>query len=155
MATWLFRGNPKDFDLNAYLQVHRDIRWYIHQQLLIPEMHLGDPVYIWRSDGGSPGTGGIVAHGILSGPAVVRPDSNFVTWLRKKPDVSVPTVLIRLDDVRLTPRSGCLLRSEILQDAILRNLHAIGMPSVTNYKLSAVEDARLAQVWEARRLRDL
>ncbi|MBA4365844.1 MAG: hypothetical protein C0398_07610 [Coprothermobacter sp.] len=155
MATWLFRGNPKDFDLNAYLQVHRDIRWYVHQQLLIPEMHLGDPVYIWRSDGGSPGTGGIVAHGILSGPAVVRPDSNFVTWLRKKPDVSIPTVLIRLDDVRLTPRSGCLLRSEILQDAILRNLHAIGMPSVTNYKLTAVEDARLAQVWEGRRLRDL
>jgi hypothetical protein len=137
------------------LQVHRDIRWYVHQQLLIPEMHLGDPVYIWRSDGGSPGTGGIVAHGILSGPAVVRPDSNFVTWLRKKPDISIPTVLIRLDDVRLTPRSGCLLRMEILQDAILRNLHVIGTPSVTNYKLTAVEDARLTQVWEGRRLRDL
>jgi hypothetical protein len=155
MATWLFRGNPRDFDFNAYLQAHRDIRWYVHQQLLIPEMHLGDPVYIWRSDGGSPGTGGIVAHGFLSGPAVVRPDSNFVTSLRKKPDVSIPTILIRLDDVRLAPRSGCLLRSEILQDAVLRNLRAISMPSVTNYKLTAVEDARLAQVWEARRVRDL
>ena len=96
-----------------------------------------------------------MAHGILSGPAVVRPDSSFVTWLRKKPDSSIPTVLIRLDDVRLTPRSGCLLRMEILQDAILRNLHVIGMPSVTNYKLTAVEDARLTQVWEGRRLRDL
>jgi hypothetical protein len=155
MTTWLFRGNPRDFDVNTYLQAHRDIRWYVHQQLLIPEMHLGDPVYIWRSDGGFPGTGGIVAHGFLSGPAVVRPDSNFVTWLRKKPDVSIPTVLVRLDDVRLTPRSGCLLRTEILQDATLRNLRAISMPSVTNYKLTAIEDARLAQVWEARRLRDL
>jgi hypothetical protein len=155
MATWLFRGNPRDFDVNAYLQAHRDIRWYVHQQLLIPEMHLGDPVYIWRSDGGFPGTGGIVAHGFLSGPAVVRLDRNFVTWLRKEPNISVPTVLIRLDDIRLTPRSGCLLRTEILQDATLRNLHAISMPSVTNYKLTAVEDARLAQVWEARRLRDL
>jgi len=155
MATWLFRGNPKDFDVNTYLQAHRDIRWYVHQQLLIPEMHLGDPVYIWRSDGGFPGTGGIVAHGFLSGPAVVRPDSDFVCWLRKKPDVSIPTVLVRLDDVRLTPRSGCLLRTEILQDATLRNLRAISMPSVTNYKLTAVEDARLAQIWEARRLRDL
>jgi len=29
------------------------------------------------------------------------------------------------------------------------------MPSVTNYKLTAVEDARLDQVWEARRVRDL
>jgi hypothetical protein len=155
MRTWLFRGNPRDFDVNAYLQAYRDIRWYVHQQLLIPEMHLGDPVYIWRSDGGSPGTGGIVAHGTLSGPAVVRPDGNFVTWLRKKPDISIPTVLIRLDDIRLTPRSGCLLRSEILQDAILRNLQAVSMPSVTNYKLTAVEDARLTQVWEGRRLRDL
>ena len=155
MATWLFRGNPRDFDVNAYLQAHRDIRWYVHQQLLIPEMHLGDPVYIWRSDGGFPGTGGIVAHGFLSGPAVVRLDRNFVTWLRKEPNISIPTVLIRLDDIRLTPRSGCLLRTEILQDATLRNLHAISMPSVTNYKLTAVEDARLAQVWEARRLRDL
>ncbi|RIE06609.1 hypothetical protein [Candidatus Cryosericum terrychapinii] len=155
MATWLFRGNPRDFDVNAYLQAHRDIRWFVHQQLLIPEMHLGDPVYIWRSDGGFPGTGGIVAHGFLSGPAVVRLDRNFVTWLRKEPNISIPTVLIRLDDIRLTPRSGCLLRTEILQDATLRNLHAISMPSVTNYKLTAVEDARLAQVWEARRLRDL
>lgn len=155
MATWLFRGNPRDFDINAYLQAHRDIRWYVHQQLLIPEMHLGDPVYIWRSDGDFPGTGGVVAHGFLSGPAVVRPDTGFVTWLRKKPDVSVPTVLVRLDDVRLTPRSGCLLRSEIVQDAILRNLHVISVPSVTNHKLTAVEDARLAQVWEARKVRDL
>jgi len=155
MATWLFRGNPRDFDVNAYLQAHRDIRWYVHQQLLIPEMHLGDPVYIWRSDGGFPGTGGIVAHGFLSGPAVVRLDRNFVTWLRKEPNISIPTVLIRLDDIRLTLRSGCLLRTEILQDATLRNLHAISMPSVTNYKLTAVEDARLAQVWEARRVRDL
>lgn len=155
MATWLFRGNPRDFDVNAYLRAQHDIPWYVHQQLLIPEMHLGDPVYIWRSDGGSPGTGGIVAHGVLSGPAVVRPDSNFVTWLRKKPDISIPTVLIRLDDIRLTPRSGCLLRSEILQDAILRNLQAVTMPSVTNYKLTTVEGARLDQIWEGRRLRDL
>jgi hypothetical protein len=81
MATWLFRGNPRDFDVNAYLQAHRDIC--------------------------------------------------------------------------LTPRSGCLLRTEIVQDATLRNLHVISMPSVINYKLTAVEDARLAQVWEARRLRDL
>jgi hypothetical protein len=155
MATWLFRGNPRDFDVNAYLQAHRDIRWYVHEQLLIPEMHLGDPVYIWRSDGRLPGTGGIVAHGVLSGPAVVRSETDFVTWLRKKPDASVPNVLIRLDDIRLTPHSGCLLRMDILQDAVLRNLKVISMPGGVNYKLTTVEDARLAQVWEARRLRDL
>jgi hypothetical protein len=155
MATWLFRGNPRDFDVNAYLQAHRDIRWYVHQQLLIPEMHMGDPVYIWRSDGGFPGTGGIVAHGILSGPAIIRPNTDFVTWLRKKPSISIPTVLIRLDDVRLTSRSGCLLRSDIMQDAILRNLQVISIPSVTNYKVTAIEELRLEQVWEARRVRDL
>jgi hypothetical protein len=44
---------------------------------------------------------------------------------------------------------------EIMQDAVLRKLQAISMPSQTNYKLTAVEDARLAQVWEARRVRDL
>ena len=155
MATWLFRGNPRDFDVNTYLKTHRDIPWYVHQQWLIPEMHLGDPVYIWRSDGGSPGTGGIVAHGVLSGPAIVRLDPDFVTWLRKKPTISTPTVLVRLDDVRLTPRTGCLLRSDVMQDAILRNLQVITMPSVTNYKLTAVEEARLEQVWAGRRLRDL
>ncbi|MHB8071512.1 MAG: hypothetical protein ACYDHF_06135 [Candidatus Cryosericum sp.] len=155
MATWLFRGNPRDFNVDTYLHTHRDIEWYVHQQLLIPEMHLGDPVYIWRSEGTLPGTAGIVAHGILSGPAVVRPDSNFVTWLRKKPDISIPAVLIRLDEVRLTPRAGCLLRSELIQDAILRNLQAVTAPSVINYKLTAVEEVRLAQVWEARRVRDL
>jgi hypothetical protein len=44
---------------------------------------------------------------------------------------------------------------EIMQDAILRNLQAISMPHMVNYKLTAVEDARLDQVWEARRVRDL
>jgi beta-glucanase (GH16 family) len=67
MATWLFRGNPKDFNVDAYLRTHRDIQWYVHQ----------------------------------------------------------------------------------------RNLHAVSMPSVTNYKLTAVEEARLTQVWEGRRVRDL
>ena len=96
-----------------------------------------------------------MARGFLSGPAVVRPDGNFVTWLRKEPDISIPTVLIRLDDVRLTHHAGCLLKTEILQDAVLCNLHAVSMPGVANYKLAVVEEARLAQVWEARRVRDL
>jgi hypothetical protein len=29
------------------------------------------------------------------------------------------------------------------------------MPSVVNYKLTPVEEVRLAQVWEARKVRDL
>ncbi|MGB9666877.1 MAG: hypothetical protein ACPL2N_06170 [Candidatus Cryosericum sp.] len=155
MATWLFRGNPRDFDVNAALQAHRDIRWLVRQQLLIPELHMGDPVYIWRSNGASPGTGGIVARGRLSGPVLVRPDVNFVTWLRRTPNPSIPTVLIWLDDIRLTPRGGCLLRSDLMQDAILRNLEAITKPSLTNSKLTAVQEARLEQVWEARRVHDL
>jgi hypothetical protein len=155
MATWLFRGNPKDFNVDAYLRTHRDIRWYVHQQLLIPEMHPGDPVYIWRSEGTLSGTAGIVAHGVLSGPAIVRPDGDFVTWLRRKPDTTIPTILLRLDEIRLTARTGCLLRSELIQDAILRNLEAVTKPSIINYKLTPVEEARLAQVWEARRVRDL
>jgi len=155
VATWLFRGNPRDFDVNAYLRAHRDIRWHVHQQLLIPQLHTGDPLYIWRSNGNSPGTGGIVAHGILSGPALVRPDNDFVTWLRRKPDPSVPTVLVRLDDIRLTPRAGCLLRSELVLDPILRSLDIISKPSLTNVKLSAVQEERLEQMWEARRVREL
>jgi hypothetical protein len=42
-----------------------------------------------------------------------------------------------------------------MQDAILRNLQVISIPSVTNYKVTAVEELRLEQVWEARRVRDL
>ena len=128
---------------------------YVHQQLLIPEMHLGDPVYIWRSEGTLPGTAGIVARGVLSGPAVVRPDGDFVTWLRRKPNAAIPSILLRLDEVRLTARTGCLLRSELIQDAVLRNLEAVTKPSIINYKLTPVEETRLAQVWEARRVRDL
>ncbi|MCX6097261.1 MAG: hypothetical protein NTZ77_02055 [Caldiserica bacterium] len=94
-------------------------------------------------------------HLAIGWPAIIRPDTDFVTWLRKKPSISIPTVLIRLDDVRLTSRSGCLLRSDIMQDAILRNLQVISIPSVTNYKVTAIEELRLEQVWEARRVRDL
>jgi hypothetical protein len=48
-----------------------------------------------------------------------------------------------------------LLRSELVQDAILRNLEIISKPTLTSCKLSAVQQERLEQVWEARRVRDL
>jgi hypothetical protein len=155
MTTWLFRGNPRDFDMNAYLQPHRDLQWHVRQHLLMPEMHVGDRVFLWRSNGDMPGTAGIVARGSLVGTVLIRPHSDFVTWLRRKPDPSIPTVLIRLDDIRLTARAGCLLRSELVQDAILRNLEIISKPTLTSCKLSAVQQERLEQVWEARRVRDL
>ena len=155
MTTWLFQGNPRNFAVDEYLRAHRDITWHVRQELLSGEMRRGDPVYIWRADGNIPGTGGIVAHGTLSGPVMMRPHDDVGMWIRNKPSVTIQTVLVRLDDVRLTVREGCLLRRELQADSILRNLRILRMPGLTNYKLLPVEAECLALLWEGRRPRDL
>lgn len=155
MPTWLLLGDSRDFDVNAYVKPQRDILWLVQDRRLVPDIRVGDKVYIWRSGDDSPETAGIVACGVVTGPPAVRRATDFVTWLRTPPDPAEPTIVVRMDDVRLNVRAGCLPRSDIAEDAILRELGRIEESGKGICLLTDAEEQRLGQVWPARRVQDL
>lgn len=150
MPTWLFQGSPKDFPaFDDYLRDYTEISWHVRQKHAAEEMYPEDEVYIWRLDGNRPGTGGIVAHGILTTEAHIAQEEARGHWVSHQPGPTVPVVDITLDDVRLTPREGCLTRTALLQDAVLWKMRVVQSPHLTNYKLSFEEEERIATLWRA------
>jgi hypothetical protein len=63
MTTWIFQGNPNYFDITGYLRARTEIIWEARQKSGL--MAMGDTVYMWRADGGKPGTGGVIARGTI------------------------------------------------------------------------------------------
>jgi len=155
MPTWLLLGDSRDFDVNAYVKPQRDILWLVQDRRLVPDIRVGDHVYVWRSGEDSPDAAGIVACGVVTGSPAVRRATDFVTWLRTPPDATEPTIMVRMDDVRLNVRAGCLPRSDIAEDAILRDLGRIEAAGKGICLLTDAEEQRLGQVWPARRVQDL
>ena len=155
MPTWLLLGDSRDFDVNAYVKPQRDILWLVQDRRLVPDIRAGDQVYVWRSGEDSPDAAGIVACGVVTGAPAVRRATDFVTWLRTPPDATEPTIMVRMDDVRLNVRAGCLPRSDIAQDTILRELGSIEQTGKGICLLTDAEEQRLGQVWPARRVQDL
>ena len=76
MTSWIFQGNPEIFRVDEYLRKNKNITWTIRQGYLKDEISVGDKVYIWRSDGDNPKSGGIVARGkIESTPEYMKDDA--------------------------------------------------------------------------------
>lgn len=107
-------------------------------------------MYIWRSDGPRPGTGGVVAVGVLTSKPGDEQDDGLGTWLDKKPAASVPSVGILLRETRLTDDEGFLSKRLLLADPVLSQLLVIRMPRATNYKLSEEETQQLSRLWRQR-----
>jgi len=149
VAAWLFQGNPQNYSLDTYLREHKQVTWRVRQQQYVDQMKKGDLVFLWRSDGGHPGTGGVVAIGILESEPGQGQDDGLGTWFQKAPEPSVPSVRIRLDEVRLTRGEGFLSKQTLLGDPVLCRLAVIRMPRATNYVVTPEETERLLVLWSA------
>ena len=149
MAAWLFQGNPQNYSLDTYLREHKQVTWHVRQQQYVDQMKTGDRAFVWRSDGGHPGTGGVVAIGILESDPGQGQDDGLGIWFQKEPEPSVPSVKIRLDEVRLTRGEGFLSKQTLLADPVLCHLAVIRMPRATNYVVTSEEAERLLGLWWA------
>ena len=152
MTAWLFQGNPQHYTLNSYLRDHKQIMWHVKQSQYTTEMQPGDQVFIWRSDGGTPGSGGVVAVGVLTSRAGEVQDDGLGTWFDMKPVPAVPCVGVLLDEVRLTESEGFLPKRLLRDDPVLRNLQVFRMSRLTNYRLSTEEAQRLPELWSQQRV---
>ena len=133
MTAWLFQGNPQHYTLNSYLRDQKQVTWHVKQSRFATEMQPGDQVFIWRSDGGAPGSGGVVAVGVLTSRAGEVQDDGLGTWFDMKPEPAVPSVGVLLDEVRLTESEGFLPKRLLRDDPVLRNLQVLRIPRPTNY----------------------
>ncbi len=63
MTSWIFQGNPRDFQIDKYINNNKEIYWGVRQYKGELKDTFCGVVYIWRADGDEKGSGGIVAKG--------------------------------------------------------------------------------------------
>lgn len=141
MANWIFQGNPKFFDVDEYLKTNEVVQWSI-KQFSLEHIHVGDKVFIWRSDGGIKGSGGIIARG-----KIIR--------IIDLTDEGVPAADIRTDSVKITEDDGMLKRTDLLNDKFMKELSIIKSPTGTNFKLTDEQAKYLNELWEGKRKYEL
>lgn len=133
MSYWIFQGNPKFFDVNTYLLENKRINWSIRQKQHVNEISTGDPVFIWRADGGDKNTGGVIALcEVVSEP---YPEDD---------DIKVD---LEVKEYRLTREEGMLLRHELKEIPDTTGLQIFKMSQLTNYRLNEEEFQRLYHLW--------
>jgi len=131
--------------VKAYLPEHKRIFWTIRQKYFVGHTSIGDVVYIWRSDGDDKGTGGIIAKCTIEGPEewVTEWDNKY--WKVEPNSNGGWGVPLDINELRL--KRGMILRTDLVQDPLLKNLRVIRMPAETNYLLNEKEAELLDNLW--------
>ena len=151
MTTWIFQGNPTVFKLNEYIQTRKNILWTIRQKHYKDEILSGDDVYIWRSDGNHPKSGGIIAKGnIKSSPQEIEDDAPEL-WIKPQEATIALRVKIELKSIRLSEKEGMLKRVDLEKDPVLRNMRILVFRSETNYKLESIHAQNIGQLWDKKK----
>ena len=138
MISWIFQSNPKKFDIDDYISNQDYIIFTIKQEHFEDQISPGDIVYIWRSDSSiKEKTGGIIAKGIILAYPERIPFDSPVSLI----------VIIRLDDIRLNYENGMLMRVDLEEDDILKDMKILNMRAETNYKLEPKHSGHIDFVW--------
>lgn len=144
--TWIFQGNPSRFKVDDYLLENKDIVWSIRQEHYVNDIQIGDAVYIWRSDAGKRGYGGVVARATVTGLPVSRKDVTSEYWVTPSDANEVlPRVPLRVEELAL--EGDHLSREFLKSNPVLSNLLILKMSNNTNYLLSAIEAKELLKQW--------
>ena len=151
MATWIFQGNPKTFDIDGYLeQCDSSVTWLVRQHA--NNIGVGDTVFLWRSEGDGKLPGGIVAELQVVEPVRVQADDPAsVPFWRSKAGAAVGAETasrVRLRLIRLASKREVLKRDWLKEDAVLKNLAILKMAQQTNYPVTPAELLRLRALWE-------
>jgi hypothetical protein len=147
MTTWIFQGNPNYFDITGYLRARTEIIWEARQKSGL--MAMGDTVYMWRADGGKPGTGGVIARGTIVTLPEVIDDLAAVSFYpaphKANAKKKAPRVKIHIDSMHLI--HPVLTRGQAKKDPVLGGMHLMKVMVRTNYLLNAKEAKRLDDIY--------
>ena len=134
--SWIFQGNPKYFQMDAYLESRREFSWTVNQYSA--DIKTGDRVYIWRAGENS----GIVAVAEAISDVSVQPDDFSGYWIEPPKD-NEKRERVRLRLLELRTRST-LLRSELRLK--LPDLRIISSPQGTNFPITPQQDEIIRQL---------
>jgi hypothetical protein len=148
MPSWIFQGNPDDFDLDAYLATNPiQLPWLVTRYG--SEIKPGDRVYIWRTQGKQKGTAGVIAEAEVIAAVALRLESPDAVpfWRAGAPEKTEmrPRTLLRL--VRVATPREVIRRDWCAEDPVLRELPNLKMAAGTNYPLARVQVERLVALW--------
>jgi EVE domain/HNH endonuclease len=149
MRTWIFQGNPDDFDIDGYLATRPvELPWLVTRYA--DQIAVGDRVYIWRAQGSAQGnTAGVIAEAEVIAAPALRPESpDAVPFWRRGGDEATALrnrAILRL--VRIARPREVIQRRWCIEDPVLRDLRVLKMASGTNYPLTEKHAERLAALW--------
>jgi 5-methylcytosine-specific restriction endonuclease McrA len=148
MQTWIFQGNPDEYDIDGYL-ISRpaEVVWLVNRYA--SEIAIGDRVYLWRNQGKQNAVAGVVAEGIVIAPPYVRaeaPDS-LPYWRISTARGTAPQIRAGLRLVKVASKREVLRRAWCLEDPILKELPNLKMQAGTNYKIAGPQAQRLDALW--------
>ncbi|MBU4002990.1 MAG: EVE domain-containing protein, partial [Proteobacteria bacterium] len=144
MTSWIFQGNPKIFRIDDYLRDNKEIFWNVNQHR--NEILCGDVVYIWRANGDVKGSGGIVAKGIIIECEYTMPDNFRKYWIKEKKYTS-EGVKIVIEDVRLNKDNYMLMRDDLKNDNVVKDMEIINFPIKVNFKLRPEHSRHIDDLW--------
>jgi len=147
MNYWIFQGNPKIYKIDTFVKENKTIYWSIRQKHFKDEFKIGDVVFIWRSDGLKPGSGGIVAKGrVIEEPTHQVFDDNDELMVVKF-DRAEWYLNIEIEEFRLTAAEQMLKRTHLMKDPKINNLRIFKFHNETNYLLTRDEGEYIEFLW--------
>lgn len=148
MRTWIFQGNPDDFDIDGYLSSRPpQLVWLVTRYA--SEVTIGDRVYFWRNQGKQNAIPGIIAEGIVTAAPELRgedPDG-VGFWLNDEPRAAAPQVRAVMRLIKVATAREVIRRSWCVEDPILRDLPNLKMGAATNYPIPPDQALRLNALW--------
>lgn len=151
MTSWIFQGNPNIFRVNEYLSSRKKIIWTIKQKYFEDKMSVDDVVYIWRSDGSIPKSGGIIAKGKITAlPQKIQDDAPNL-WIKKQENSLALRVEIEVEDTRLNEEEGMIKRIDLEKDNTVRDMRILAFRSETNYKLESKHAIHIDYLWNQKK----
>jgi hypothetical protein len=148
MRTWLFQGNPDNFDIDGYLATRPvELPWLVTRYA--DQIAIGDRVYIWRAQGsGQRNNAGVIAEAEVIAPAALRPESPDAVpfWRAGRDEATALLMRATLRPVRIARAREVIQRKWCMDDPILRGLPNLKMAAATNYFLTEEHAERLAAI---------
>src|SRR5581483_374395 len=148
MRTWIFQGNPDEYDIDAYLSSRpAEFIWLVTRYA--DEIAVGDRVYLWRNQGQQKAVAGIIAGAVVTSPPRMR-DQDLDSarfWFDQGPRAAAPQVRAGMQLVKVATAREVIRREWCMDDPILRDLANIRMQAGTNYPVTPDQAQRLGALW--------
>lgn len=148
--TWIFQGNPSVFDIDNYISDHKYIWWSLRQEHFADKIQINDNVFLWRSDGGKKGTGGIIAKCKIVSFPLERTDDSDAEEYWYTDDWVDSYLAVKLEVLEVRIGQEFISRLSLLEHPILKGLLILRLRQQTNYLLSKEHAIEIQKLWESK-----